>query len=187
MPDPNTPEATTAPTPIPPPGAPINPFTPPEEPPASTIAPPAPLPPAEPEKPKTAYVVIEPEKILEVDDTPSEPTVAPKGKPTVPDKAQIVATGALTVVMVKTTGTPSVKRFNAVKLPKGAADLSVVEVHRDPTSTGPDVAVFPNKDESIGTLPVNDGKNSGACAVGVSSSKPVSFRKMSKALWAVIS
>jgi len=165
----------------------VNPFTPPVEPPASTIAPPEPLPLAEPEKPKTAYVAIEPDKILEVDDTPSESTVPPKGKPTVPDKAQIVATGALTVVMVKTTGTPSVKRFNAVKLPKGAADLSVVEVHRDPTSTGPDVAVFPNKDESIGTLPVNDGKNSGTCAVGVSSNKPVSFRKMSKALWVVIS
>ena len=184
MADPNTPEATAAPTPIPPPGS---PFTPPVAPPASTIAPPAPLPPAEPEKPKTAYVVIEPEKTLEVDDTPSELTVPAKGKPAGPDKAQIVSTGALTVVMVKTTGTPSVKRFNAVKLPKGAADLSVVEVHRDPTSTGPDVAVFPNKDESIGTLPVNDGKNSGACAVGVSSSKPVSFRKMSKTLWVVIS
>ena len=140
---------------------------------------PAPLA-AEPEKPKAAYLIVEP---LE---TPT-PDVDPEGKPTEPGQDQIVATGALTIVMVKTTGSPRVNKWNAVKLPKDAADLSVVEVHRDPVSNGPDVAVFPNKDEQIGALPVNDGTNKTPCAVGVGSTKPKSFRKMSKTLWAVIS
>jgi hypothetical protein len=141
--------------------------------------------PTEPEKPKAAYLIVEP---LETP-TPEihEEEGKPNGKTVEPSKDQILATGALTVVMVKTTGSPRVHRWNAVKLPKDAADLSVVEVHRDPTSTGPDVAVFPNKDESINDRPVNDGTNRTSCAVGVGSAKPVSFRKMSKVMWAVIS
>jgi hypothetical protein len=164
-----------------------NPVAPPVAPPTETIAPPEPLPPAEPEKPKTAYVVIEPLETPSVDPADVKPDVPAKEVTDAPEKDRIVATGALTVVMVKTIGLPRVHRWNAVKLPKDAADLSVVEVHRDPTSTGADVAVFPNKDEAIGALPVNDGTNKGVCAVGVASNKPVSFRKMSKALWAVIS
>jgi hypothetical protein len=156
-------------------------FSQPTAPPAVPSAPITPPAPVEPTKPKAAYLIVEP---LE---TPTSEIPVADGKTIPPGKEQIVATGDLTVVMVKTTGSVRVHRWNGVKLPKDAADLSVVEVHRDPASTGPDVAVFPNKDERIGTLPVNDGKNSSACAVGVGSNKPVSFRKMSKTLWVVIS
>lgn len=159
------------------------PATPPVSPPVSDAA----VPSKEPEKPKTAYVTLEPQETPNADTTPdAKPIVA--AKPTdPPGKDQIVSAGVLTVVMVKTTGSPRVHRFNGVKLPKNAADLSVVEVHRDPTSTGPDVAVFPNKDEAIGSLPANDGTNKSSTSVGVGALKSVSFRKMSKALWAVIS
>jgi hypothetical protein len=160
------------------------PLTPPVTPPLTV----EPMAPKEPEKPKAAYVVLDPIETPTPDTTPDPKSPAPSA-PTGggPGKDQIVSTGALTIVMVKTTGSPSVNRFNAVKLPRNAADLSVVEVHRDPASTGPDVAVFPNKNEQIGTRPINDGKNQTACAVGVGSDKPKSFRKMSKTLWVVIS
>jgi hypothetical protein len=83
------------------------------------------------------------------------------------------------------TGAPNVNRWNAVKLPKNAADLSVVEIHRDPASTAPHVAVFPNKGERIDTAPINDGTNKTECAYGVGT-RPASFRKMSKELWTVM-
>jgi len=139
-----------------------------------TPTPAEPVVPIEPEKPKAAYVVIEPLEILTTEGDAE-------------DKDHIVATGELTVVMVKTSGARhDHHKWNGVKLPKDAADLSVVEVHRDTESTGADVAVYPNKGEQIGSLPVNDGKNTAETSVGVGSNKPVSFRKMSKALWAVI-
>ena len=157
-----------------PPVAPIFPLT---EPAPAEAAAPKPA-----EKSKAAYLIVEP---LETPTPEVEADAKANGKAPPPGKEQIVATGALTIVMVKTTGSPNVNRWNAVKLPKNAADLSVVEVHRDPTSTGPSVAVFPNKDEQIGTNPVNDGTNKTACAVGVGA-VPVSFRKMSKTEWAII-
>jgi hypothetical protein len=102
-------------------------------------------------------------------------------------KEQIVSAGVLTIVMVATTGTQAKGNMNAVILPKDAADLSVVEVHRAVESTGMDVAVYPNKGESIADLPVSDGTMNAKFAKGVSSAKPVSFRKMSKTNWAIIS
>src|ERR1700681_652067 len=123
----------------------VDPLAPPSPPAPGTVAPMvAPVvAPSVPAKPKAAFLIIEP---LEV---PTSELPDKDGKVPPPGKEQIVATGALTVVMVKTSGAPNKYRFNAVKLPKAAADLSVVEVHRDPASTGPDVAVFPNKDEQI--------------------------------------
>ena len=165
----------------------INPFTPPVKPSPSDIAPPAdPI----PEKPKTAFAVIEPKE------TPAGASVPPKkaavkeitAEEAKEDEAdQIKSAGVLTVVMVTTKGSALTSNWNAVFLPKDAADLSEVEVHRDPLSTGMDVAVYPNKDEAIGLNPINDGTNDPKTSVGVGSAKAVTFRKMSKALWAVIS
>jgi hypothetical protein len=170
----------------------VNPFTPPQPPAAETIAPPV-MPdeaPSEPEKPKTAFVVVEPKE------TPIGAGVPPKKdaakEPTAEEiedeeSDQIKRTGELTVVMVTTKGSAHGSNWNAIFLPKDATDLDVVEVHRNPESTGMDVAVYPNKDEAIGLSPVNDGSNPSKSSVGVGSAKAVSFRKMSKALWAVIS
>jgi hypothetical protein len=171
----------------------VNPFTPAAPPAAETVAPPvAPEipPPAEPEKPKTAFVVVEPKETQAGKAVPAK-KVADE-KPTTEEIAdeesdQIKRIGELTVVMVTTKGSAHGSNWNAVFLPKDAPDLDVVEIHRDPASTGMDVAVYPNKDEAIGLNPINDGSNPSKSSVGVGSTKAVSFRKMSKALWAVIS
>jgi hypothetical protein len=149
--------------------------------------------PAAPAKPKTAFTVVEPAETPSVPPPPAPvtpPTPAPGAvaapAATGPVKEQIVSAGVLTIVMVTTTGTQAKGNMNAVILPKDAADLSVVEVHRAAESTGMDVAVYPNKGESIADLPVSDGTMNSKFAKGVSSAKPVSFRKMSKTNWAII-
>jgi hypothetical protein len=183
----------------------VNPAAPPMPPVPGTVAPltvppvvapipptppPAPTPPVAPAKPKPAFVVVTPKE------TPVGATVPPKksaAKTPTPEEIkdaeadQIKSAGVLTVVVVTTKGSALTSNWNAVFLPKDAPDLSEVEVHRDPASTGMDVAVYPNEGEAIGTNPVNDGSNDVKTSVGVNSSKATSFRKLSKALWAVIS
>lgn len=157
--------------------------------PASVIKPPvAPAAPV-PAKPKTSFTIVEPKETPAK--TPAPPPPAAPGAEKVvaatDGKEIIPRAGVLTIVMVTTTGTPAKNNMNAVTLPKDAIDLDVVEVHRAIESTGVDVAVYPNKGEAIGDLPVSDGTFNSSFARGVSSAKPVSFRKMSKSLWAVIS
>ena len=145
--------------------------------------------PSEPPKSKTAFTVVVPAETPAVAPPPAPPDPPPGAPVTVADpmKEQIPRAGALTIVMVTTTGTQAKGNMNAVVLPKGASDLDVVEVHRAVESTGMDVAVYPNKGENIADFPVSDGTRNAKFAKGVSSAKPVSFRKMSKTNWAIIS
>ncbi len=174
-----TPTTPTAPTYTPPP--PLGPTGAPSTAPRPAVAP-APTP-ATPPKPKTAFTVVAPKE------TPKAVAKAPavEAVPAATDGKEIIPrAGVLTVAMVTTSGAHDNKNMNAVVLPKDAVDLDVVEVHRADDSTGMDVAVYPNKGEAIGANPISDGTFNPAFSKGVSSAKPVSFRKMSKTLWAVL-
>ena len=178
MADPIVDSSTTQPTPAP--AAAATTFAP-------FALPPAPAQGTTPAKAKTAFVVVEPKETKAGAVVVAAPVAAgdTTEKPDTSD--QIKRVGVLTVVSVTTKVSGWGSNWNAIFLPENATDLDVVEVHRDPASTGMDVAVYPNKDEAIGLNPVNDGTNDPKTSVGVGSAKAVTFRKMSKALWAVIS
>ena len=106
------------------------------------------------------------------------------------DGVEIKSDGPLTVVLVKTLNPsgvnhPGTDTSCVARLPGESKIGDVVEVYCVPDENGSSAFVHPPKDESIGTLPVSTGDNTGTC-VEVPAATGRSFRKVSTTAWQVL-